>query len=100
MQGYTNLADFQARFNQTAYDLGLNVNYMSVWAPFTRRDTTSMTYVSIYNSTALMDTAMWAPNYPSSGDIYKFGKSSVWNSVCSAKSTVVFGIQYVQKKVQ
>ena len=67
VQSYTSLPDFQARFNQTAHALGLNINYVSMWAPFNRRDSTSMEYVSIYNSSALMDPAMWAPNYPSSG---------------------------------
>ena len=72
VQSYTSLADFQAKFNESAKTLGLNDSDSStkdtaVWAPFTRKNTWNLDYVSIYDPTVDMDPAMWAPLYPGNG---------------------------------
>ena len=56
-----------ARFNSTAKSLGLDSKKISMWAPFKKKDSKTLNYVSYYNSSFPMDPGMWAPNYPSPG---------------------------------
>jgi hypothetical protein len=84
VQSYVNKADFQAKFNQTMGVLGLN--YSSIWIPYTRQSPDTMTYVSIYNASQVMDPSMWAPGYPSPGeDCVRCTYSSCMDDGCSVK---------------
>jgi hypothetical protein len=45
---------------------------LNLWIPYQRRDDKSLTYVSLYNSTKIMNTDMWGPGLPTPGIIYIF----------------------------
>ena len=88
VQSYANKADFQAQYNSTAATLG-GLNYMRLWIPFTRQSANTMTYVSIYNDSQVMDTAMWASGYPSPGEdcVRCSGSGGCMDDGCSVKLT-------------
>jgi len=67
VQSYTSLADFRTKVHAAATSLAWNVKEIEVWAPFKRKNTWNLDYVSYYDSNVDMDPALWAPLYPATG---------------------------------